>query len=376
MNYKNTLIAILSLAALIFSIFTISVASADSFSVSAKAAVLYEPETKTFLYKKNANTRLPMASTTKIMTAVVALENADIDDIIIVDSRAVGIEGSSAYLSLGDTYTLSDMLYALLLQSANDAAVAIACGISGSVDAFVELMNEKAAELELADTHFENPSGLDSPEHYTTAHDLALIAAHALKNEKFKEITSTYKKRITPIVGSERLFVNHNKLLKLYDDAIGVKTGFTKKSGRCLVGAAERCGLSFITVTLDAPNDWSDHEKMLDFGFESLENRVLADVGEYSFDIPIIGAENQTVHAENTEAARKILKKSAKNITKDIELIRYGVAPIKKGDILGKITFSIDGEIIYTLNIAATEDIKQAKKENMLSKLLDKFKKS
>ena len=172
-----------------------------------------------------------MASTTKIMTALVALENAGLQDTVIIDERSHGIEGSSAYLSLGDKYTLEEMLYALMLSSANDAAVAIACTVGGSVEGFVDLMNQKCEELSLCDTHFENPSGLDAEGHYTTANDLARLTAHALENSVFRELCSTYKRTIGE-QESTRHLVNHNKLLKQYPDAIGVKTGYTKKCGR------------------------------------------------------------------------------------------------------------------------------------------------
>ncbi len=270
-NREKFLIALIILS-LIFSLFTIYVYSASKkeMNLSAKAAFLYEPNTKNVIYEKNKDLRLPMASTTKIMTAIVTIENADLNKTVRVNDNAIGIEGSSVYLKQGEEITVSALLYALMLQSANDAASALAYEISGSIEGFAELMNNKAKELGLKDTNFENPHGLDSENHYTTAHDLAIIAAYALKNPTFKEISSTQKTVIHSSVGA-RAIKNHNKLLSSYNGCIGVKTGYTKKSGRSLVSAAERGGVLLISVTIDAPDDWSDHKKLFDYGFSYLK---------------------------------------------------------------------------------------------------------
>ena len=215
---REKIFAVLITAALIFSLFTIFVYSAqrNEIKTSAKAAALLDLDNDTFLYKKNENTRLSMASTTKIMTAIVAIENAELDKTVAVDDRAIGIEGSSIYLKKGEELTVMSLLYALMLRSANDAAAALAYEISGSIDGFSSLMNDKVRELGLTDTNFENPHGLDSKNHYTTAHDLAIIASYALKNAIFKEISSTKKIEIESSLET-RLLVNHNKLLSLYD---------------------------------------------------------------------------------------------------------------------------------------------------------------
>lgn len=370
MNYKNTMLAALLLAALLFSVFTISVASRAGVSLSAKSAALYEPSTDSFLIEKNSNIRLPMASTTKIMTAIVALENAELTDTVTVDERSAGIEGSSAYLSVGDKYTLSDMLYALMLASANDAASAIACSVCGSVEGFVSLMNKKCDELSLTDTHFENPSGLDSNEHYTTARDLAKLSAYALKNDTFRRLCSTYKKSI----GSDentRHFVNHNKLLKQYPDSIGVKTGYTKKCGRCLVSAAERDGVLLVGVTLDAPNDWQDHKNMLDYGFSALENRKIADVGDFRFEIPILFSDNETVTAQNLTACKAILP-IGKDVISEVQIPPYLIAPVEYGEVVGKVVFKANDNIIATLDIVATNDIHPASKPGFFARLFTK----
>ena len=219
----------------------LKVFASSELNLSAKSAVLYEPTTGEFLYEKNANLRLGMASTTKIMTALIALESLDLDQEIAVDDRAIGIDGSSIYLERGEIMGAEELIYSLMLRSANDAAEALAYEISGSIEAFCELMNEKAHSLGLENTSFKNPHGLDAKEHFTTAHDLAIISAEALKNQKFKEISSTYKKVVESNFQT-RTLVNHNKLLKMYDGCIGVKTGYTQACGRSLVGAAERDG--------------------------------------------------------------------------------------------------------------------------------------
>ena len=357
---------------IIFVIFTVYASSAtpkETLGLSARAAVLYEPETKCFLFKKNADTRLPMASTTKIMTALVALENTSLDDIVEIDSAAVGVEGSSAYLKLGDRLTMEELLYALLLQSANDAAVAIAYYVGDSVEGFSKLMNEKAEELGLSDTHFTNPHGLDDKEHYTTAHDLAIIAAEALSNEIFKTICSTYKKRFISEV-RERNYVNHNKLLNKYSSCIGVKTGFTKKSGRCLVGAAENEGLTFISVTLDAPNDWSDHEKLLDLGFETLERIILAEEGEYTYKIPVIGGNGSEITAKNLDSASYITSRTSDSLEHHVKLSKFATAPINIGDVLGEVVFTSHGEIVGSVKLQATENVQKKENKNIIERLL------
>ena len=204
---------------LIFS--SVIYASPISLSLSAESAVLMCAENGEVYFSKNADAPLPMASTTKIMTALVALENSDVTDTVQIDRRAVGIEGSSVYLTEGEMLTMENLLYALLLSSANDAAVAIAIEIGGSTEGFAELMNAKADEMGLENTHFDNPHGLDSENHYTSARDLAKITAAALENETFSKIVSTYKTTI-PCISGTRVLINHNKLLRSYDGAVGV----------------------------------------------------------------------------------------------------------------------------------------------------------
>ena len=375
MPHKNNNPYFLALitAALLLSLLAVTASSEQptkSRTVSAKSAVLYEPESGRFLYSKNAFQRLPMASTTKIMTALVAIENTALTDEVVITEEAVGIEGSSAYLKEGEILSMEELLYALLLRSANDAAVAIACEIGGSVDGFADMMNERAASLGLSDTHFTNPHGLDDDEHYTTAHDLSLIAAEALKNDTFKVISSTYKKSFTR---DDRaiLYVNHNKLLKLYDGALGMKTGYTKRSGRCLVGAAERDGLTFITVTLDAPDDWRDHEVLFDLGFSALEKITLLSAGDHRYSLPVLDGVQDTVEVENITDDAIILERGEHDVKEYVKLAKFATAPIKAGDIFGEIIFTLDGEVVSRVKLVATEDVERIKDKNFLKKLIE-----
>lgn len=341
-------------------------------SVSAKSAVLIEAESGEIIFSKNADERMPMASTTKIMTALVAIENADITKSVSVSPAAVGVEGSSVYLYANERMTLEDLLYAMMLESANDAATAIAIEVGGSVDGFAEMMNAKAGEMGLSDTHFENPHGLDGDRHYTTAYELALIAREALSNEKFREICSTYKKTI-PLNETEgvRLLINHNKLLRSYDGAIGVKTGFTKKSGRCLVSAAERDGLGFIAVTLGAPDDWRDHSAMLDYGFSLYEARALCDIGSFSYIMPISGGDTDHIILENAQKITVILPRDTGDIECVVELPRFCLAPTKAGEEIGKLVYYLDGERIAESAIIAKTSADSSKSKGFWARIFN-----
>ena len=353
---------IIILVFLIFTAFMLTTsANEKNIALSARSASLYEPTTKTFLFAKNADERLPMASTTKIMTALVALENTRLDEQIYIPSEACGVEGSSLYLTPGEILTAKDLLYGLMLRSANDAAVAIACHVAGNIESFSSLMNEKAANLGLKNTNFENPHGLDSQNHYTTARELAIISAEALKSDTFREIVSTKSAIITNTEGFSRTIVNHNKLLRLYDGAIGVKTGYTKKSGRSLVGAAQRDEITLVSVTLDAPDDWNDHAKLLDRGFSSLSAFSLSE-GERSYSLPIISGTRDRLSVYNSEGFKTVYETSSEAPQIRVELPRYVAAPIKKGQKIGKLSVIKDGAVIFETDMIAAEDINFNKK--------------
>ena len=312
-------------------------------SLSAQSALLMEAESGSVIYEKEGSERLPMASTTKIMTALVALEIADPAQRITVTAEAVGVEGSSIYLTEGETLTLEELLYALLLESANDAAVAIAVGLSGSIEAFAEQMNRTAKELELSNSHFTNPHGLDHEEHYTTARDLAVITRRALEHPLFCTIVSTRKTTIPhDNTDGVRLLINHNKLLRMYDGCIGVKTGYTKRSGRCLVSAAEREGVTLIAVTLNAPNDWKDHSALLDYGFSRYRSVLLCEGEEFLFPLPVTGGCEDYVMVGNSDALRAILPAGHGSIVIRIEAPRFLYAAVESGEEIGRVVFHCD----------------------------------
>lgn len=254
---------------------------------SAQAAALIEQSTGRVLFAYNGEEELPMASTTKIMTALCAIENGDLDDVVTIDSRMVGIEGSSIYLEKGEELTVEELLYGLMLRSGNDAAVALALHVSGSVEDFAALMNDKAAQLGLEHTHFVNPHGLPAQGHYTSALDLAAITRAAYDAQPFAEIVSTQYKTI-PWKGHDwdRAMRNKNKMLTQYEGANGVKTGYTKAAGRCLVSGAERDGMQLIAVVLNAPDMWNDSTALLDYGFENFSMRTAVEEGEELAQIP------------------------------------------------------------------------------------------
>ena len=345
-------------------------------SVSAKSAVLIEAESGRVLYQNNAFLRLPMASTTKIMTAIVAIESGDTRRTVTVSPDAVGIEGSSVYLYPGEQLTMEELLYALLLESANDAATAIAIAVAGSVEGFSQRMNEKAEALGLTATHFTNPHGLDDEAHYTTAYDLAVLSAYALKNEIFRTICATTRKTI-PLKGNEgtRVLVNHNKMLTRYEGAIGVKTGFTKRSGRCLVSAAERDELTLIAVTLGAPDDWQDHTAMLDFGFESYQSVLLAEKGGLVLPLSVVGGSTASVLVANTESARAILGRDHDAITYRIEAPQMLYAPVASGATVGRVVWMCDGEEIGTSPLVTINTVayKKAERKGLLAWLSSLF---
>lgn len=241
-----------------------------AFRQTAKSGVLIEAKTRRVLLDENMNERCFPASTTKVLTALIALERLDVKKQITVKKEGSGIEGSSIYLKVGDKISVLDLLYGMMLRSGNDAACTLAIETAGSVEEFAKLMNEKAHELGAKNSHFVNPHGLHDEEHYTTAYDLALITAKAFENELFERIVSTRVATIE-INGEKVAIANKNKLLKEYKGANGVKTGYTKTSGRCLVSGAKRDGMQLVCVTLNYDDMWRDSKRILDFGFENFE---------------------------------------------------------------------------------------------------------
>ncbi|MBE7025431.1 MAG: D-alanyl-D-alanine carboxypeptidase [Ruminococcaceae bacterium] len=314
---------------ILFLIFMMPVRAEELPEVSAKSAIVLEYTGGTVVYAKNAEERLPMASTTKIMTALVALEKGVLSDTVTVGANAAGVEGSSMYLRQGEKLTLEELLYGLMLTSGNDAAVAISEHIAGSEAAFAEMMTARAVELGCTNTRFKNANGLPDEEHYTTALELARITGKALENETFRKIVSSQSVRI-----GNRTLSNHNKLLSLYEGAIGVKTGFTKAAGRTLVSAAERGGITLIAVTLNAPDDWDDHAKMLDYGFSCMEKRCVTEKGGYAGTLRVEGGTEDSVELCFGETFSLSVLKTAETEVK-INLPSGVQAPVSAGTVLG-----------------------------------------
>lgn len=295
---------------------------------SAAAYAVIAADTGVLLDGSQENQRLPMASTTKIMTGLLAAEEENIDRIITVSPACAGVEGSSMYLQAGEQLPLRDVLYGLMLCSGNDAAECIAEQCGGR-DAFVERMNARAQELGLTDTHFDNPSGLDGATHYTTAYELAKLAAAALQNEIFAEVVSTKS-----YTSGTRTMVNHNKMLKLYEGAVGVKTGYTMTAGRCLVSAAERNGRTVVAVTLHDSNDWNDHIQMLDDAFATMQQEQWAQAGEAACSIPVETGTKSKVNAVYAEDISAYLLQN-EDAALQLSCADFLYAPVEKGAVCG-----------------------------------------
>ncbi len=338
-------------------------------ATSAGSAVLLDASgTEVYtLWAQNADERRGPASTTKIMTALVAAEHMPLSEKITVMPEAVGIEGSSVYLTAGEVFTLEELLCCTLLESANDAATAVAIAVGGSVEDFAALMNEKCNELGLSNTHFTNPHGLDDEDHYTTARELGIIAAAALENDALRKIFSTYKMTVSAPDGGARMLINHNRLLKSVDGCIGVKTGYTKANGRCLVSAAERGGLRLIAVTLNDGNDWHDHTLMLEAGFEAYERVDLCNIALP--DIAVENGEQSLVRTEWKEHVSVTLPKSGAKISYRIENLPSLQAPVKRGQDAGRVVFLCDGKEIAQARIVAAYSAAQKKEKGFWEKL-------
>ena len=326
----------------------------SAYNTSAKAAVVIDGNTGEILYSQNCDMQLPMASTTKIMTALLLCElGGDLTKEIVTTREMVTVEGSSMGLQVGDTVSYHDLLYGMMLASGNDAANTTAIAIAGSVTTFVDLMNKRAEEMGLKDTHFVTPSGLDADEHYTTAYELALIAKEALNNAEFAKAAASQSERLC--YGNppyNRTLTNHNKLLKMYDDVVGVKTGYTKKSGRCLVSAARKDGKYVIAVTLNDGNDWADHRVMLDLGMSLIKSNQYSS-SEENITVNIVDGKNMSVSIPSvlintTENAR---------VTYNIKMPHFLYGSIKSGEQVGSISYYCNGNFVCEKPIVSNREI-------------------
>lgn len=342
--------------------------------VSARSAILFEPETGTVLYEKDAETQREIASTTKIMTAVVVLENAELSDAVTVHKSCVGVEGTSMYLKENEKLSVSDLLYGLLLRSGNDAAVTLAYHVgNGDVSHFVDMMNITAEKIGMKNTAFMNPNGLPAKGHVSTARDMAILTAYAMRIPEFAEIVSTEEKTV-----AGRLITNHNKLLRMYDGANGVKTGYTKAAGRCLVSSAERNGMSLIAVTLSAPDDWDDHTALLNFGFDNFSVYKSSKAGEVMAEVAVVGGENTNTVSAILAGEVSLLEKRAEGgkVERVIYLPKFLYAPVTRGDIIGEIRYVRNGEVIATTSLVSCDSVAAYEKDSFFDKLFSFFRRT
>ncbi len=364
-------VVILTVQILIFS-FGFQAFCLENADLSAVSAILYYPEYGKVLYEKNSESLRSMASTTKIMTSLIALEECTPGRVIEITDEMVNVEGTSSGLRAGDKITLRDLVYCMMLESGNDAANSVAIALGGSFEGFAEIMNKRAAEIGMKNTSFVTPSGLDDENHYTTAYDMALLAAEALGNREFFSISKEKSKKITFVDSDKSVTLsNHNRLLREYDDCIGIKTGFTKKSGRCLVSAAERNGVTLIAVTLNAGDDWNDHRKMLDYGFSCVDSSV-ADNDFSHYGVRVVGGTETTVQFECADVSINFLKDEGSNITRKIYLEKFLYAPVKKGDKIGFAEYYNGDKLIKTVPLTAKNSIavkEKVKKESIWDRL-------
>ena len=325
--------------------------------ISASSACVIDADSGRVLYDYHAHDQRGMASTTKIMTAIVALEHAKPDDIFTVSSNAAGVEGTSMGLRAEEKISLDALLYGLMLASGNDAAVAIAENVGGSVSGFAQMMNEKVKELGLSDTSFQNPNGLTADGHYTTAYDLAQITRYALGNESFRKIVSTQDITVTRAGGEwKQSLHNHNRLLSELDGCSGVKTGYTKAAGRCLVSAVDRDGKRFICVTLRDPDDWNDHRKLMDAASGEYQRVSLAEKGDLVQTIPFTD-DGESIGAITGSAFSFLLTPAeAERVTTEVQIIPLDKT-VEKGDEIGTLTYYCGSDLLGSIPLHADRSI-------------------
>lgn len=323
--------------------------------ISAESAVVINADTREIIFEKNAFLKKSMASTTKIMTSLIAVESGLLSQKVTVQD-SIHSEGTSIGLKEGNVLTLETLVYAMMLESGNDSAEVTAEYFSGSEERFSDLMNKKASSIGMKHTNFVTASGLDSEEHYSTAFDMAILGAYAVKNPLFRRFCSVSEKSVDFIEPElKATFTNHNKLLKGCDGVFGIKTGFTKKSGRCLVTACKRNDVTLVAVTLNAYDDWNDHIKLYDKCFGMLNSEIV------SFSLPlqikIYGGEKSVLNIETERTSYKYAYVDRENVSVYICLPKLVYAPIKKGQVLGEVQFISDSKLLSSLLITASENI-------------------
>ena len=326
---------------------------AQAVGTSATSAILMEAESGRVLYEQNADEPRLIASTTKLLTALVALESGkSLSDVVTIQEEDTQTEGSSLYLKPGERVKLETLLYGLLLHSGNDAALAVARYCGGGVDAFVDDMNAKAEALGMTSSHFANPNGLDDLEHYASARDMALLTRACLGNRILAQIVATRE-----ITLEGRTFVNHNKLLWRYDGCVGMKTGFTEKAGRTLVSAAERDGMTLIAVTLNDGDDWADHAALFDYGFRAYHMEDIVQAGERVCSLPV---SDNVIPFTEIQARDSLYWPLAEDETLDMELdmsTQRLTAPVPAGTVVGVLRGRVNGKLVGEVPLVCAEDI-------------------
>lgn len=376
--------ALLIIIAVTFSVLTPmnKAYAAEKPNVSAVGAVLISADTGEILYSVNCDKKLPMASTTKIMTALLCLESGNLYEEFIVDSGAIKVEGSSMGLQEGDVVTKYALCCGMLLPSGNDAANAAAVRIAGSIEAFVGMMNERARELGLSRTYFATPSGLDGDGHGSSAYDMALLAREALKNEVFREICSSESIKLS--FGNppyDRWLTNTNKLLTMYNGVYGVKTGFTDEAGRCLVSACERDGKRLICVTLNDKNDWNDHIAMYEYGFSAAECAELPIPRQFELDLVGAAEDRILVSAGDEPVTVTVSEYDNEDFSFEVLSSPFVYAPVQEGEQLAELRILCDGREVKRIPLyaeadcaaEAAEDHNNRKKDNLLLKIFKKL---
>lgn len=323
-------------------------------AISAECAILIDAQTGRVLYEKQAEEKSLIASTTKIMTALVICEQTNVLDRVKIPKEAVGIEGSSMYLKEGEVLTVQELLYGLMLQSGNDAAVALAIYCGGTVEGFTELMNDKAHRLGMTQSHFANPNGLDSPGNYSTARDMAILTAYAMQNPIFAQTVST--KTIT--IG-ERCLRNHNKLLWQLEGANGVKTGYTKAAGRILISSVTRMGRQLIAVTFNDPNDWQDHKDLIEDGFSRFTVQKLIQKGQTLGQLELAGGQETSVDLIAAEDFSYSLAQGER-VTISLPEAGFAYAPVAEGQEAGFAHILVDGTAVAKVPLVYGATIERA----------------
>lgn len=347
--------AIFLTAMLVFASVPAASASAQA-GTSAKAYVLAEASTGRVIASQNADAQLPIASTTKIMTALITLEQPELNSYFTVDPKAIQVEGTSMGLREGDQVNFYSLAHGMLLSSGNDAANTAAVKIGGSVEKFAELMNRKAQELGMTNSHFVTPSGLHDEGHYSTARDMATLARYALKNPRFAAICRKTKAKLC--FGNppfDRWLSNHNRLLTDYEGCVGIKTGFTKKAGRCLVSAATRNGVTLVCVTLNDPNDWQDHKALFDYGF-SVVKPVEIEPRLEGLSLRIVGGLTKTLPVRALDKTYACVTEQQKGeLEQEVFLSPFYYAPVSEGDWVGQIIHYYKGFEVARTDLVAGE---------------------